>query len=708
VTHHRISLTAKGSESLAEHPTTTMEVQELMADLKVLGKTDLTKLLKWRMKIFRERDRAEKAARKKAQAEAAGDDKKTKKGGDAKSLANDVDDAIAELLEEDGGKKPKGKEQAGSDDEDEATDEELEQELAEQVEKRRREERRDAKKTMERQKKAEWKRKMSLGVTKQAQDQPELFKRTAKAEFALENQDDYLDASKLDSGAEDSDDEEGDQEDSSDSDGELDRLAKMEVDVAVDQQLRRMRAEDKFRTAEQRKRRQKKETRRQRVVAAWAGEMNAFSAAIDQKAADEHALKDKGSDDDEDFDSEDDLVALRELQETGEKGSGALDGDALEALANGPPGEEPDEDAEDGDEDEDGEGEEGEGKAKKERPMSTALVPVDHDELKAEHRMERWFSQDIFKPTGGGATSSKSNKLVPLDRDSDEETSDDDGGTMQELDDNQLPKMPLTDKERRKLKRKREDKKAEKQGKKQKTNEEDAGPMEVAPLEAPKPLVTATGEDPLRPSDPRELAQTLALGSVLAESKKSRMDIIDAAYNRWAFERDDLLPDWFTEEEGKYNKPELPVSKELMAQFRAKLREINARPIRKVTEARARKKRRLNKRLEKLRSTAMSLADQSDMSEHAKAKQMRKAVRKLAKQDERKVTVVAIKKGGGGKRMEKKAPKGAKVKVVDKRMKSDLRGAKKAAARNKSKQKVVNKKQAKKKQAKAGSRRGAK
>merc|ERR1719401_2919246 len=137
------------------------------------------------------------------------------------------------------------------------------------------------------------------------------------------------------------------------------------------------------------------------------------------------------------------------------------------------------------------------------------------------------------------------------------------------------------------------------------------------------------------------------------------------------------------------------------------MREINARPIRKVAEARARKKRRLNKRLEKLRSTAMSLADASDMSEHAKAKQMKKMVQKLGKQDERKVTVVAIKKGGGGKRVEKKAPKGAKVKVVDRRMKSDMRGLKKAAQRNKSKTKAMNRKQAKKKQAKQGARRGA-
>lgn len=142
---------------------------------------------------------------------------------------------------------------------------------------------------------------------------------------------------------------------------------------------------------------------------------------------------------------------------------------------------------------------------------------------------------------------------------------------------------------------------------------------------------------------------------------------------------------------------------ELMAQYRAKLREINARPIRKVAQAKARKQRRLTKRLEKLRSTAMSLVDTPDMSELAKAKQMKKTIRNMAKKEEKKVTVVAIKKGGGGLKMGKgsKIPKGAKTKVVDRRMKSDIRGLKKAAERNKRKHKALAKKTQLKKQGKA-------
>merc|ERR1719174_795263 len=188
----------------------------------------------------------------------------------------------------------------------------------------------------------------------------------------------------------------------------------------------------------------------------------------------------------------------------------------------------------------------------------------------------------------------------------------------------------------------------------------------------------------------------MALGSLLVDSKKTRMDILDAAYNRYTFAGDEALPDWFTEDENKHNVPELPITKEMMDQWRAKLREINARPIRKVAEAKARKRRRLKLRLDKLRKTAMSLADTPDMSETAKARLMRKQLSRAMSQDQRKVTTVAIAKGGGGNRGKKekgKTPPGAKVKVVDKRMKSDRRSELRAAKGGGGKTRAKNRKQ---------------
>lgn len=717
IAFHRLNLEAPGSEAFNEHPLTTPEIRELCGDLKVCGKGDLGALLKWRMRILREREKVERAAKKAAEQVASAlairdaVAKKKALAGAAPagaSLQQDVDDAIAEIL---GGAPPVPKGTAAEADDapstdDEAAEEELERNLSKQVDKRRREERRDKKKTGERQKKQEWRRKMSLGGGTMLQDQPELFratKRSVEAMAALQDGSAYVNPETLGSDADGSGSDQ-EQDGDSDSDEGLDRLARMEVDLAVDHQLRRLRLEDKCRSVVQRMEKRKKETRRQRVVAAWAGEFSAFSDSIDRQAAEQHALRNRGDDDDEDDDSDMDLQELREYQKSlTSSGATGADAEALRALADGPDGDggygaaEASTKGDSSQKNKDGEGDEEQVSSR--RVKSRALVPADDEPtgevaVRDDHRASRWFSQDIFKGVGT-ATSSRSGSraIIPLDRDSEDDDSE--GGMVRELPDSKLPKMPLTDKEKRKIKRKKDLERHEKMGKKPKKEEEDNGPLEVAPLEPPRPIVGGSiASRHQKPSDPRELAETLALGSLLVESKKSRMELIDAAYNRWTFEQNLALPDWFTEEESKYNKPEMPISRELMAQFRAKLREINARPIRKVAEAKARKKRRLQKRLEKLRTTAMSLADTPDMSESAKARQMRKAVSKMARQEQRKVTVVAMKKGGGGTKTSKgKASKDAKTKVVDRRLKKDRRAEKRQAKKNPKKVKMALRKQ---------------
>jgi len=89
------------------------------------------------------------------------------------------------------------------------------------------------------------------------------------------------------------------------------------------------------------------------------------------------------------------------------------------------------------------------------------------------------------------------------------------------------------------------------------------------------------------------------------------------------------------------------------------------------------------------------------MSEGARARQMKKQMAQLARQETRKVSVVAMRKGGQGGRSAQGIPKGAKVKVVDRRMKSDIRAEKRAAKRNPHRAKMLQKKIAKK-QAKNG------
>jgi AdoMet-dependent rRNA methyltransferase SPB1 len=56
----------------------------------------------------------------------------------------------------------------------------------------------------------------------------------------------------------------------------------------------------------------------------------------------------------------------------------------------------------------------------------------------------------------------------------------------------------------------------------------------------------------------------------------------------------DGLPKWFTEEEKQHCRASLPVTKELVERYKAKMREIDQRPTKKVAEAKARKKRRVS------------------------------------------------------------------------------------------------------------------
>ncbi|KAF1641365.1 pre-rRNA processing protein FTSJ3, partial [Eudyptes chrysocome] len=163
-------------------------------------------------------------------------------------------------------------------------------------------------------------------------------------------------------------------------------------------------------------------------------------------------------------------------------------------------------------------------------------------------------------------------------------------------------------------------------------------------------------------------AEGLALGSVIATSKKARRDLIDDSFNRYSFNEDEgELPEWFTEEEKQHRRKQIPVDRQTVEAYRQRWREINARPIKKVAEAKARKKRRMLKKMEQMKKKAEAVVSTVDISEREKVAQLRRIYKKagLAK-EKRQVTYLVAKKGVGPRVRRPPGVKG-QFKVVDSR-----------------------------------------
>ena len=154
--------------------------------------------------------------------------------------------------------------------------------------------------------------------------------------------------------------------------------------------------------------------------------------------------------------------------------------------------------------------------------------------------------------------------------------------------------------------------------------------------------------------------------------EKTRTHLINDGFNRYSLNAKDGLPSWFLDDEEKHYKANIPVTKEAVAALRAKMRALDARPIKKVAEAKARKKLRAAQRLEKAMKKAEGVNETSDMTEREKAKQIEKLMQKGASKKQKKEVKVVVAKGSH--KGVKGRPKGVKGRyvMVDSRMKKEV------------------------------------
>ena len=174
----------------------------------------------------------------------------------------------------------------------------------------------------------------------------------------------------------------------------------------------------------------------------------------------------------------------------------------------------------------------------------------------------------------------------------------------------------------------------------------------------------------------------LAMGAAMVSSKKRRREVIESGYHRYMF-GDENLPSWFVKDEAKHQRTTLPVTKGDIQEYRMKMKAVDANPIKKIAEAKARKKRKSVKRLEKARKKAESINDTEDITDKEKWSQIKQVYKKagLLSQKKRELTYVIAKKGIG-KRVRRPNGVQGPFKVVDSRMKKDNK-AKKFAEKQK-------------------------
>ncbi|CEP64271.1 27S pre-rRNA (guanosine2922-2'-O)-methyltransferase LALA0_S11e00342g [Lachancea lanzarotensis] len=177
--------------------------------------------------------------------------------------------------------------------------------------------------------------------------------------------------------------------------------------------------------------------------------------------------------------------------------------------------------------------------------------------------------------------------------------------------------------------------------------------------------------------------EAMTLAHQLALGQRTKHDLVDEGFNRYAFRDNEGLPDWFLEDEKSHSKINKPITKEAALATKEKMKALNARPIKKVAEAQARKKMRAVARLEKIKKKAGIINDDADKSERDKADEIAKLMKKVSKKQVRKPKVTLVVATGKNRGLSGR-PKGVKgkYKMVDGVMKNEQRALKRIAKKH--------------------------
>ncbi|GAB7357923.1 hypothetical protein MBLNU230_g0090t1 [Neophaeotheca triangularis] len=323
-----------------------------------------------------------------------------------------------------------------------------------------------------------------------------------------------------------------------------------------------------------------------------------------------------------------------------------------------------DDDLEEDDDDEDRASEAGEGSG-----LITDLQPTGKGKDGLTRRAANFFEQDIFKDIGGLDEGAESD--VEKERDSGIDVGSGSSGS---------PPVRASTTATTQANAAKDDKTLQAD-----SDASDSEIEEVARDASPDPDDDwGSDTDQNRPATETEgrpnidiiTAEAMTLAHQLATGQVSKSQLLDDNFNKYSLRDVDGLPEWFLDDENKHARPQRPISAEGAAAIKDKLRALNARPIKKVREAKARKTMRTARRLEKLKKKSEGLVEEGDMTERDKANKVTELMAKAKKGGKKKPPVKVIRAGGANKG--KGRPRGVKgkYKMVDPRLKKDVRAEK--------------------------------